>query len=131
MNKKQKAVPVVVHRDGSGEQIALQGFELPEENHITGNAEKQGFITTLLPSGSERAVSLRRLADVTGLSTREVRRVIQHERVNGVPICEAGAGYFLAENNEERRRWISSMRGRARQILKVARAVEKGAAQIE
>lgn len=126
MNRNQKAAPVVVHRDGEGEQIALPGFPISNSKHNTVCTEKQGVIASLLPYGAERAVSLRQLADMTGLSTREVRRSIQRERLNGVPICEAGAGYFLAENDEERRRWIISMRGRARQILKAARAVERG-----
>lgn len=101
-DEKKKAVPVVVHRDGSGGQIALPGFPLSNSQSITGAQATQGLISFLLPSGSERAVSLRRLADLTGLSTREVRRSIQRERLNGCPICEAGAGYFLAETDEER-----------------------------
>lgn len=126
--ENRKPSPVCETEDGGGEQIALQGFGLPEQNHITGNAEKQGHIAPLLPSGSAQAVSLRQLADITGLSTREVRRSIQRERMNGAAICEAGAGYFLAETDEERRRWVRSMRGRARQILRAARAVERGGA---
>ena len=131
MSKKQKAASVHHHRDGEGEQIALPGFPISNSKHNMGGTEKQGPITSLLPSGAERAVSLRRLSDMTGLSMREVRRAIQRERLNGVPICEHGAGYFLAGNDEERSRWVRSMRGRARQILKAARAVEKGATQIE
>lgn len=126
MSITKKAVPVVVHRDGEGEQIALPGFPISNSKPIIGSTEKQGFVAALLPRGSERAVSLRQLADMAELSTREVRRAIQRERLNGCPICEAGAGYFLAANEDEIRRWILSMRGRARQILKAARAVERG-----
>ncbi len=121
-DEKKKAAPVVVHRDGGGEQIALPGFTLSKSKHNMGGTEKQGPITSLLPSGAERAVSLRRLAEMTGFSTREVRRAIQRERLLGFPICELGRGYFLAENEEE---------GRARQILRAARAVERGCDTIE
>ena len=128
MNEKKTAAQVHHHPNGEGEQIALPGFPLSFSQDTTEKQKAQGLISSLLPSGSERAVSLRRLADITGLSTREVRRAIQRERLLGFPICELGRGYFLAENEEERRRWVRSMRGRARQILKAARAVERGGA---
>ena len=125
MNEKKTAAQVHHHPNGEENQLAMPGFELPNTKSTTAKPEEQGPISSLLPYGAERAVSLRRLADMAGLSTREVRRAIQKERLNGVPICEAGAGYFIAGNDEERRRWVISMRGRARQILKAARAVER------
>lgn len=126
MNKKQNAAPVLQHQDGSGEQIALQGFELPEENHITGGTEKQGSIAALVPIGSSRAISLRRLAEMAGLSERETRRAIQRERLRGISICSDNlTGYFLAETDAERAAFCRSMRHRARQILQVVRAVER------
>ena len=128
MSETKKAAQVLQHQDGEGKQLTMPSVRLPEKKHSTGGTEKQSLIASLLPSGSERAVSLRRLADIAGLSTREVRRAIQRERLLGFPICELGRGYFLAENEEERRRWVRSMRGRARQILKAARAVERGGA---
>ena len=128
MNRNKKAAPVVVHRDGNRDQKALPGFTLSKSKHNTGGTEKQDLIASLLPSGSERAVSLRRLSEMAGLSERETRRAIQRERLRGAPICELGRGYFLAANEDERRRWVRSMRGRARQILCAARAVEKGGA---
>ncbi|HAJ65731.1 MAG TPA: hypothetical protein DCM61_04010 [Clostridiales bacterium] len=129
--KNKKAAQVLQHQDGEGKQLTMPSVRLPEKKHSMGGTEKQGSITSLLPSGAERAVSLRRLAEITGLSEREVRRSIQRERMNGAAICEAGAGYFLAETDEERRRWVRSMRGRARQILRAARAVERGCDTIE
>lgn len=133
MNGKMKnAAPVLQHRDGSGaDQMVLADVILSSSQDTTEKQKAQGLISSLLPSGSERAVSLRRLADITGISTREVRRAIQRERLSGIPICEHGTGYFLAETEEERLQWCRSMRGRALQILRAARAVEKGAAQIE
>ena len=128
-DENNKAAPVVEHRDGGGEQIALPGFTLSKSKHNTGGTEKQGFIAALLPYGSARAVSLRRLAEITGLSERETRRAIHRERLRGAPICSDNlTGYFLAENDTERAAFCRSMRGRARQILKAARAVERGGA---
>lgn len=132
MNRNKKAAPVVVHRDGNGEQLALPGFTLSKSKHNMGGTERQGPITSLLPSGAERAVSLRRLSEMAGLSERETRRAIQRERLQGAPICSDNQhGYYLAASEAERAAFCRSMRGRARQILKAARAVEKGAAQIE
>lgn len=127
MSETKKTVPVLQHRDGSGaDQMVLADVILSSSHDTTKKQTAQGLISSSLPSGSARAVSLRRLAEMTGLSTREVRRAIQRERLQGIPICEAGAGYFLAGTADERCRWVRSMRGRARQILKAARAVEKG-----
>lgn len=132
MNGTMKnAAQVHHHPDGEGQQITLDGVLLPVLNSTADKSKAQGLIAALLPYGSERAVSLRRLAEITGLSERESRRAIQRERLAGMPICEAGAGYFLAETDEERRRWVRSMRGRARQILRAARAVERGCDTIE
>lgn len=124
--EKKKAIPVVVRRDGDGEQLSFPSFSFSDSQNSTDIQAAQGLISSLLPSGAKRAVSLRRLADITNLSTREVRRAIQRQRLDGMPICEHGSGYFLAETEAERARWVSSMRSRAREILRVARAVENG-----
>jgi len=126
MNEKKTAAQVHHHPNGEGEQIALPGFPLSFSQDTTEKQKAQGLISSLLPSGSERAVSLRRLADITGLSTREVRRALQRERLRGIPICSDNlTGYFLAENDAERAAFCRSMRHRARQILQVVRAVER------
>lgn len=126
MSETKKAVQVHHHPNGEGQQITLDCVLLPDFNSTSGKPTLQGSIASLLPSGSERAVSLRRLSEMAGLSERETRRAIQRERLQGAPICEAGAGYFVAENEEERRRWVRAMRNRARQILRAALAVERG-----
>lgn len=130
-DENKKAAPVLQHQDGSGEQIALPGFTLSKSKHNTGGAEKQSFIAALLSSGSERAVSLRRLSEIAGLSERDTRRAIQRERLRGAPICSDNLkGYFLAADAAERERFVKSMRRRAHQILRAARAVEKGCCDI-
>ncbi len=126
MNEKKTAAQVHHHPNGEGEQIALPGFPLSKSKHNTGGTEKQGFIAALVPIGSSRAVSLRRLAEMAGLSERDTRRAIQRERLRGIPICSDNlTGYFLAENDAERAAFCRSMRHRARQILQVVRAVER------
>jgi len=61
-----------------------------------------------------------------GKREQEVRRMIQAERLRGIPILSDNInGYYLAADAHERERFIKSMRGRASEIEAVAAAVEK------
>ena len=61
-----------------------------------------------------------------GKREEEVRRMIQAERLRGVPILSDNiSGYYLAADVQEQERFIRSMRGRAAEIAAVADAVEK------
>lgn len=127
MNEKKTAAQVHHHPNGEGQQITLDGVLLPVLNSTADKSKAQGLIAALLPYGSERAVSLRRLAEITGLSERETRRVIQRERLAGMPICSDNlTGYYLAADDAERAAFCRSMRHRAKVILQAARAVERG-----
>ena len=89
----------------------------------TGQAVK---IADLLGQGQSAAVPLRHLKELSGLPGREVRRMIQAERLRGIPILSDNInGYYLAADAHERERFIKSMRGRASEIEAVAAAVEK------
>lgn len=82
-------------------------------------------VSGYLSAGIENGLLLRELSALTGLSTREVRRQIQRERLAGVPILSDNQnGYYLAGDDLEVARFVRSMRHRAREILKVANAVE-------
>lgn len=90
----------------------------------TGQAVK---ISDLLGHGQSAAVPLRHLKELAGLPGREVRRMIQAERLRGIPILSDNInGYYLAGDAQEREKFIKSMRGRAAEIVKVAEAVERG-----
>jgi len=83
-------------------------------------------IHELLSTGSENGVGLRSLANMAQLSEREVRLSIQRERLNGIPICSNNKdGYYLPASEWEKNRCVKSLRHRAREILKVASALEK------
>ena len=89
----------------------------------TGQAVK---ISDLLGHGQSAAVPLRHLKELAGLPGREVRRMIQAERLRGIPILSDNInGYYLAADAHGRERFIKSMRGRASEIEAVAAAVEK------
>ena len=84
-------------------------------------------ISDLLGHGQSAAVPLRHLKELAGLPGREVRRMIQSERLRGIPILSDNiSGYYLAGDAQEREKFIKSMRGRAAEIVKVAEAVGRG-----
>lgn len=84
-------------------------------------------IVDFLSSGCENALSLRDLSALLNLDGREIRNMIQRERLKGVPIISDNQnGYFLPETEGDLARFVSSMRRRATEILAVADAVERG-----
>ena len=84
-------------------------------------------ISELLLTGRVNALPLRHLKDVTGLPGRTIRQMIEAERRMGTPICSDNAtGYFMPANDAERAAFVASMRGRAGEILRTAKAVECG-----
>lgn len=97
-------------------------------NDTTATGNRQIQIADFLGCGQNSAVPLRHLKELVGLPGREVRRMIQAERLRGIPILSDNiSGYFLAADAQERESFIKSMRGRAAEIEAVADAVEKGA----
>lgn len=85
------------------------------------------LIADYLREGQENATPRRRLMALTDLSDRDVRREIERERRDGIPILADNlTGYYLPSCEEERRRFVRSMRSRALEILTTAAAIEKG-----
>ena len=55
-----------------------------------------------------------------------VRLMIEQERRSGTPICTDNlTGYYLPATEEEKAACVRSMRHRAREIMKTARAIEQ------
>jgi len=83
-------------------------------------------IADLLRYGQANAVPLRDLAGITGLDGRVVRAMISAERRAGAAILSNNqTGYYLPANEEEKARFVRSMRHRAKEILCAADAVER------
>lgn len=83
-------------------------------------------IADLLRYGQANAVPLRDLAGITGLDGRVVRAMIAAERRAGAAILSNNqTGYYLPANEEEKARFVRSMRHRAKEILCAADAVER------
>lgn len=83
-------------------------------------------IADLLRYGQANAVPLRDLAGITGFDGRVVRAMIAAERRAGAAILSDNqTGYYLPANEEEKARFVRSMRHRAKEILCAADAVER------
>lgn len=107
------------------ENGGMRGDTFPKEDFNT----LAGGIASLLLRGPENAVSLRDLERLTGENGRTIRRQIEVERRRGIPILsDCKSGYYLPSCEYDRQRFVGQMRGRAREILRTARAVEQGGA---
>lgn len=91
----------------------------------TQTAGRQFVIADLLSHGPQNGLHLSDLVRLTDRTGRDVRREIQFERLQGVPILSNNVdGYFLPETEADLAACVRSLRGRAREILDVANAIE-------
>ena len=92
----------------------------------TAAAGRQRKVSDFLSHGRENAVPLRHLKKVMEADGRTVRLMIQQERLSGMPICADNlTGYYLPATQEERTACVCSMRHRAGEIMRTARAIER------
>lgn len=88
-------------------------------------------ISDLLHPGAENALTLRELVQLTGEDERSIRRRIQAERKAGkLILSDCMHGYFLPASEQNARRFIRSMSGRAAEIAAVSRAAEAALADM-
>lgn len=86
-----------------------------------------GAIASVLSEGADNGLHLEQLADMFETDSRTVRLQIEHERRQGVPILSNNRnGYYLPACEFDVQSFVSSMRGRAQEILATAAAVENG-----
>ena len=102
-----------------------------ESHWASGNSRNDcttwnGPISSLLMHGQENAIPLRQIVKLTGINGRVVRGMIFEERLNGTPILSDNAtGYYLPASEDEKVRFIRSMKHRAKEIERAAEAIEK------
>lgn len=128
-NGEKEKAPV-----GAGAPTRAAGDGLPTmyptKDFIT-NAGKVLHIFDLLHPGAENGIKLSELAALTNQDEREVRRRIQAERKGGkLILSDCLHGYFLPASEQEARRFIRSMSGRAAEIAAVARSAEAALADM-
>ena len=123
---KNKAVEVLQHQDGGGQQIVLPGFELSKNDSIMNFSPAQGSIAAMLPRSRENALTTAQLCRITGKKAREITKAICTERRAGAPILsDPAVGFWLAGDAKEARACAAALHRRAAQIHKTARALER------
>lgn len=91
--------------------------------------QRQGVhIADLLSHGAESGKTITDLQRLTDWKSWEIRKQIEHERRSGTLILSDNRnGYFLSDDPAEAQRFARSMRHRAQEILRTARAIEEAA----
>ena len=128
MTKQKSPLPAALPADkGAKTGSICEMTQLCIKDFTTVTVNRQmGFIANYLLHGAENAIPRRDLMALTGYSDRELRRLIEAERRQGVAILSDNQhGYFLPGNQEELDHCVRSLRSRAAEILKTAAAVEK------
>ena len=111
--------------------VGAAGQAERESHWASGNSRDDsntwnGPISSLLMRGQENAIPLRQIVKLTGINGRVVRGMISEERLNGTPILSYNAtGYYLPASEDEKVRFIRSMKHRAKEIERAAEAIEK------
>ena len=122
MTKKKKARRDAATSERAKVETSRAGRD-PHTDFTTGKA----LVSSFLLSGRENAIPRRELERLTGLDGRTVRLMIERERRAGTPVLsDSSNGYYLPADYAERAAFVRSMRRRALEILKTARAVEEG-----
>jgi hypothetical protein len=92
-------------------------------------------ILSLIPTGIEHKISSSELAKNAGCKNiRELRAMIERERLSGAVICstaEDGGGYFLHENVFELRQHVNTIEAKARNTWKSNAAARAALRELE
>ena len=126
MNTKEKAPTSAATLTGAAAEMTACRASIPISDCTTAAAGRQRKVSELLNRGRENAVPLRHLKKLMETDGRTVRLMIQQERLSGIPICADNlTGYYLPANEAEKAAFVRSMRHRAGEIMKTAKAIEQ------
>ena len=126
MNTKEKAPTSAATLTGAAAETTACRASIPMFDCTTAAAGRQRKVSDLLNRGQENAVPLRHLKKLLEVDGRTVRLMIERERRAGIPICADNAtGYYLPSTADEKAACVRSMRHRAGEIMKTARAIEQ------
>ncbi len=131
MSKTEKAPTSAATLTGAVETgVASRQATTSTNDFSMSPAARQPFrIADLLLAGVENAIPRRDLIALTGCRDRELRRMIEAERRQGIPILSDNIhGYFLPGDKSEKDRCVRSLRRRALEIEATADAIERGEA---
>lgn len=126
MTKNENTRPGAGTPERAAETAAYGRAAISCNHSNTAAAGRQIKIAAFLSHGQENAIPRRELEKLTGMDGRTVRLMIEQERRGGTPICTDNlTGYYLPATQEERTACIRSMRHRAGEIMRTARAIER------
>lgn len=126
MNKNENTRPAGGTAERAAAEMTACRASIPMSDCNTAAADRQIKISAFLSHGQENAIPRRELEKLTGMDGRTVRLMIEQERRGGTPICTNNlTGYYLPATEEERTACVRSMRHRAGEIMKTARAIEQ------
>lgn len=126
MNTKEKAPTSAATLTGAAAEMTACRASIPISDCTTAAAGRQRKVSELLNRGRENAVPLRHLKKLLEVDERTVRLMIERERRSGTPICADNlTGYYLPANEAEKAAFVRSMRHRAGEIMKTAKAIEQ------
>ena len=126
MSANKKARPSAATPGRAKSEAGTKQTTTSNCDFTTSTPQAQSKIADLLLSGRENALSRRELEAITGLDGRTVRLMIERERRAGIPICADNAtGYYLPSTEDEKAACVRSLRHRAGEIMKTARAIEQ------
>ena len=128
MNTKEKAPTSAATLAEAAAETTVCRASIPIFDCTTAAEGRQRKVSDFLSHGLENAVPLRHLKKMMETDGRTVRLMIQQERLSGMPICADNlTGYYLPATEEEKSACVRSMRHRAGEIMRTARAIERGA----
>ena len=126
MRIKEKTRPGAGTPERAAETAAFGRAAISYDYLTTTVAGRQRRVSDFLSRGRENAVPLRHLKKLLEVDGRTVRLMIERERRAGIPICADNAtGYYLPSTADEKAACVRSMRHRAGEIMKTARAIEQ------
>ena len=129
MSDKKKSPASAATLTGAATETAAYSRAAISYGHFTTTAAgRQIKISDYLGHSQESAVTGRELCALTGLDYRTIRAQIEQERRAGALIvADNKGGYWVTDDPAEAQRFARSMKHRAKEILRTARAIERGA----
>ena len=126
MTKNENTRPGAGTPERAAETAAFGGAAISYGYLTTTATGRQRKVSDFLSHGRENAVPLRHLKKLMETDGRTIRLTIQQERLAGTPICADNlTGYYLPATEEEKTTCVRSLRHRAEEIMKTARAIER------
>lgn len=80
---------------------------------------------SLIPKGKINAISLSRLATLTGQTNRTVKQIVLKAREGGAPICSSQYGYYMPSTLEEAIEYYEAQMKRVSTSYGVLRTMKK------